>query len=300
MVRLLTLTLLLVCLVMPPSEGFAQSAKEVEINGVRLQYVEQGTGQPVVFVHGCSSDLRVWEPVRDKIAKKYRFVAYTQRYFGTAPWNDDGKKFSVATLADDLAKFITSLNAGPVHLVGWSFVGGVVAMTATVQNPSLIRSLVLYEAGFISVLRPEATERRAASTEQFEMFAPASAASRAGDPVKGTRLLMEALFQLPPGGSDREPQAWQAMWDENARTAPLFFTASPPPAIPCDMLKDYPQPMLVMRGEKTHMAFVLISEAISKCAPAAQQVVLPNVNHDGPIRDPSAFSAVVLEFLSNH
>src|SRR6266496_3252903 len=119
LVRLVALNLLLLCLVLPSSEAFAQPAKEIEVNGVRLQYVEQGTGEPVVFVHGCCSDLRVWEPVRDEIAKKYRFIAYTQRYFGTAPWKDDGREFSVETLADDLAKFIASLDAGPVHLVAW-------------------------------------------------------------------------------------------------------------------------------------------------------------------------------------
>lgn len=95
--------------------------EDIEVNGVRLQYVEDGIGEPVVFVHGAVSDSRAWEPVRDQIAKKYHFIAYTQRYFGTAEWKDDGKEFGVATHADDLAKFISSLNVGPVHLVGWSY-----------------------------------------------------------------------------------------------------------------------------------------------------------------------------------
>ena len=56
----------------------AKAAKEVEVNGVRLQYVEYGSGEPIVFVHGAPSDLRIWEPVRKKIAKRYRFIAYTQ------------------------------------------------------------------------------------------------------------------------------------------------------------------------------------------------------------------------------
>jgi hypothetical protein len=30
------------------------------------------------------------------------------------------------------------------------------------------------------------------------------------------------------------------------------------------------------------------------------QIVLPNVNHDGPIRNPGAFSAAVIGFLSKH
>jgi pimeloyl-ACP methyl ester carboxylesterase len=55
---------------------------------------------------------------------------------------------------------------------------------------------------------------------------------------------------------------------------------------------------LVMRGEQTHIAYVLINEAIGKCVPGAKQVILPNLNHDGPFRDPARFSAAILNFLS--
>jgi pimeloyl-ACP methyl ester carboxylesterase len=105
-------------------------------------------------------------------------------------------------------------------------------------------------------------------------------------------------FKLGPGGFDREPQAVQTRVLDNARTMPLIFGAPAPPAITCDMLKDFPQPTLVMRGEKTQVSFVLISEAISKCIPAAQLVVLQNVNHNGPSRDPAAFTGAIFEFLS--
>ena len=297
MVRLSVLASLLLSLVIPCNATSARLAKEAEVNGVRIQYLEDGSGAPVVFVHGAVSDHRAWEPVRDEIARKYRFIAVTQRYFGTGPWKDEGREFSVATLADDLAKFITLLNAGPVHLVGWSF-GGLVAATMAVQNPSLVRSLVLYEASIMSVLPPDSTEGKAAREDRARIIAPAVAASKAGDPVKATRLLVEAVFQLPPGGSDREPQAFQTMWDDNARTAPLFFAAPPPPNVTCDMLTNFTQPTLVIRGEKTQTSYVMISAAISKCVPGALQIVLPVVNHDGPVRDPARFSAAVIGFLS--
>jgi alpha/beta hydrolase fold len=82
----------------------AHAAKEVDVNGVRLHYIEQGSGEPIVFVHGTPHDLRAWEPVKEAIAKRYRFIAYSQRYFGTEPWPDKGKNFGVATHAGDLAK----------------------------------------------------------------------------------------------------------------------------------------------------------------------------------------------------
>jgi pimeloyl-ACP methyl ester carboxylesterase len=297
MVRLSAFIPLLLCLVVPTTTPWAQAAKEVEINGVRLQYLEQGSGEPMVFVHGGASDLRGWEPIREGIAKKYRFIAYTQRYFGTEPWPDDGKNFSVSTLADDLATFVTSLNAGPVHLVGWSY-GGLIAMQAVVKNPSLVRSLILYEPTVISVLPAESAEGKAAREDQSKMVAPAIAASKAGDAVQAAKLLREGVFQLGPGGFDREPQAVQTRVLDNARTVPLMFAAPAPPAITCDLLKNFPQPTLVMRGEKTRVVYALVSGAISKCVPGARLVVLQNVHHDGPSRDPAAFTGAVFEFLS--
>jgi pimeloyl-ACP methyl ester carboxylesterase len=81
---------------------------------------------------------------------------------------------------------------------------------------------------------------------------------------------------------------------------PLMLAAPAPPDITCDLLKKFSQPTLVMRGEKTRVfyALVLVSEAISKCIPGAQLVVLQNAGHDGPSRDPAAFTGAVFEFLS--
>ena len=50
-----------------------------------------------------------------------RYIAYDQRYFGPAPWPDDGKHFSLATHANDLAAFLRQLDVGPAHHVGWSY-----------------------------------------------------------------------------------------------------------------------------------------------------------------------------------
>ena len=274
-----------------------KAAKEVEVNGARLQYIEQGSGEAIVFVHGAPHDLRAWEPVREAIAKRYRFIAYTQRYFGTEPWPDEGKNFSIATHADDLAKFITSLDTGPVHLVGWSY-GGLVAVTAAVSDPSLVRSLVLYEASVLSVLPAESPEGKLAREDRAKTLGPYVAAAKTGDFIKAAKLLQEAVFQLRSGAFDSLPEDLQTVLLENARVVPLLVAVPPPPAITCDMLKDFTRPTLVMRGEKTQPFYALISEAITKCVPRAQQVILRHVNHDGPVRDPSAFSAAVIEFLS--
>ena len=302
MVRCSVLASLLLCLVVPSSATSAPLMKEIEVNGVRLSYVEQGAGQPIVFVGGGLSDLRTWEPVREEFAKReeaktYRFIAYTPRYYGIGPWPDDGKNFSVATHADDLVKFIIAVADGPAHLVGYSY-GGLVATTAALKMPSLVRSLSLFEPALVSVLPPESEEGKVAREDRARFDGGALAAARSGDSIQAARLFIEDVFQLPPGGFERLPPAAQTRVLENARVMPLMLAAVQSASITCGMLKDLNKSTLVMRGEKTQNYYVLINEGISKCLPRAQQVVVKNVNHNGPVRDPAGFTAALLEFLS--
>ena len=126
------------------TDAGSPATKEINVNGMTMTYVEEGSGQPIVFVHGAVSDLRAWEPIREAISAKYRFIAPTQRYFGRGDWADKGEKFGTATHAADIAAFIKALGLGPVHLVGWSM-GASVATVVALENPELVQSVVLFE-----------------------------------------------------------------------------------------------------------------------------------------------------------
>lgn len=60
MVRFSACSCFLVCILAISAATAEPLAKDVEINGVRLRYVEQGSGEPAVFVHGIPSDLRAY------------------------------------------------------------------------------------------------------------------------------------------------------------------------------------------------------------------------------------------------
>ena len=96
----------------------APVTRSVDVNGVSLVYESQGTGRPVVFVHGGFADHRVWDAQRSAVATRHRFVALTLRYFGSQPWPDQGEHFSQETHVQDLVAFIRTLDGGPVVLVG--------------------------------------------------------------------------------------------------------------------------------------------------------------------------------------
>ena len=182
----------------------APVTKEVEVNGVMISFVDQGVGDPILFVHGAASDLRAWEPLREEIADEHRFIAMTLRYFGTGDWPDKGEQFGVATHANDVSAFIKALDVGPVHLVGWSY-GANVATAAALQNPNLVQSLILFEPALSSLVKEGSLGDRAREAEG-KMFGPVGGAVQQGDLEKATRQLIEGVFQMPPGGFENQPQ----------------------------------------------------------------------------------------------
>ena len=236
------------CQISSPRSGSVPAIKQAKVDGATLSYLEQGQGVPVVFVHGAIADHRTWDAQRDPTARKYRYIAFDQRYFGPAPWPDDGKHFSVATHANDLAAFLRQLDVGPAHLVGWSY-GADVVLVLAVQHPALVRSLFLYEPSMATFVT-EPADLKAVNEDGEKMSAGGIAAVRAKDEVAAVRALLDGVDALP-GTFDAYPRAPRSVALENARTLPLDFAAPPPPPITCAQLGSIKAPTAVVRGALT-------------------------------------------------
>lgn len=273
-------------------------ADELEVNGTRLAYEEAGSGDVVLFVHGAVSDHRVWGAFRDRVAERYRFVAYDQRYFGPADWTDDVAAFSVSTHANDLIAVIDALEDDPVHLVTWSY-GGLVGLHAALRHPEKFRSIVHYEPT-VEALHHGLSGERAAIAQKFASFGPMAEALQAGAENEAVRRLIEAVFRMAPGDADAFPQDLQVMWDDNARTLPPFLEAlGTVPPISCDEIAAVDVPTLVMQGSDAYVLDAMMADEVVRCQPNASGLVLEDANHDGPVQQPDGFVEVVLSFVSS-
>jgi pimeloyl-ACP methyl ester carboxylesterase len=285
-------------LTLPAWAAESVQTRQLHVNGVDLSYLDQGTGTPVVFVHGSFSDLRFWEPQRQAVAQQYRFIALTQRYFGTTPWPDAGQGYSAATHAADLATFIRELNAGPVHLVAISY-GGLLATLVASEHPELLRSLTLAEPA-IGALLADIPEGKAALDDRGKAMAAVGEAVKAGDATQATKRLFDWVNNQGAGAFDTQPEAVRQMFLENARTVPLLLAAPAPPPISCATLGGVKAPTLVVGGAQTLRYFALINEVVVRCLPGSHLVTIPNATHPVSFQNPAAFNAALLHFLAQH
>jgi pimeloyl-ACP methyl ester carboxylesterase len=283
------------CQSMPQGPAVSPVAKRMDVNGVSLAYTEQGSGSPVVMVHGCCADRRAWEPHREAIAQNHRFIALDQRYWGTAPWPDQGEKYSRETQIEDLAAFVRGLGSGPVHLVGWSM-SGVSVLGVAVRYPELVKSVYVYE-GVLNTFVTDPADLKAIDDDADAAFNPVVPLVKAGDGAAATRLAMDNV-NAEPGAFDSLPPAWRAMQLDNARTLALMFAPSPSPKFTCEQLAQIKVPVAVVRGELTRPFFRVISDATSRCIPGSKLIVVPGARHLWPAQEPAAFSAAVRGFLA--
>jgi pimeloyl-ACP methyl ester carboxylesterase len=279
----------------------ASQTRRLRANGADLSYVDEGKGAPIVFVHGAVADLRFWEPQREAIAKQHRFVAYTFRYHGTAPWTDEGKQYSAATHAADLAAFIGALKSGPVHLVGLSY-GGLLAALVAVKQPQLLRTLTLAEPALFGVLA-DLPEGKPALEAWTTGATPMFAAMKKGDAVQATKLLAALVDGVPAENADTHfdklPQALRQSLLDNARTLPLLFQA-PPETVSCDALRAVKVPTLLIRGAHTPLIFSKTNEVVSRCIAGSESVAVPDATHAMSYQNPAAFNQTVLRFVQKH
>jgi non-heme chloroperoxidase len=92
-------------------------------DGTTIYYKDQGTGAPVVLIHGWPLNADMWEHQELFLAENgYRVISYDRRGFGRSSKPFTGHDFN--TLADDLATLIETLDLTGVTLVGFSMGGG--------------------------------------------------------------------------------------------------------------------------------------------------------------------------------
>jgi pimeloyl-ACP methyl ester carboxylesterase len=264
----------------------------VQVNGVNLEYVDEGSGVPVVFSHGGGSDLRYWEPQREAFAARYRFVAYSHRFHGSGAWPEEGDYSADAHVAD-LVAIMRRLEAGPVHLVGFS-TG--LALRATLHEPGLVRSLTIIEPNVPWLLEgdPEDEAVLAWWRDENERVE----AEAAGDPERVAKLWFELVNNRGPDTFKAQPEGLRRMWLDN-------FNASRP-AVPspepltCEKLGAITTPTIAIGAEYGMPYSRRIVDALAACIPGSRLVVIPCVTHFMSYQEPGMFNEVVLDFLAQH
>jgi pimeloyl-ACP methyl ester carboxylesterase len=114
-----------------------------DVNGINLYYETQGTGRPLILLHGGLGSGEMFGPILPTLAENHKVIAVDLQGHGRTA--DIDRPIDIRLMADDIAALIDHLGLGKPDLVGYSLGGGVAFFTA-VKYPHKVGRLVMAAA----------------------------------------------------------------------------------------------------------------------------------------------------------
>ena len=124
-----------------PMEEFSRRKKLVDVGGRSIAYVEEGTGEPLLLLHGCPFHSYEWKDVIPLLSQRFRVLAPDLLGLGDTPvtLEDD---YRLPEDAEMVRGFLAALGFDSAHFVGHDH-GGATSLLLMERAPQIIRSLVL-------------------------------------------------------------------------------------------------------------------------------------------------------------
>ena len=268
------------------------SGQIIEINGRKVEVLESGEGEPLLYLHGFADIHSVkdtWLPFHQQLAKSFRLIA--PAHPGCAQSDEDKDIDTVEDVLFSYLEVLDSLKLTRFDLVG-SCVGGWIAAELAVRHPEKIRKLVLIGATGLFVqgaligdvfmnAQPEFGSSYATLREM--LF------SRADQPM--------ALEMFPDGKGELEDEVRRyQMLRLSSRIGfkpPYFYNHSLR-----NRLHRVSSPTLVIWGEHDRMVPRAHGEMYAERIARAQLKIVPGAGHSAPAENPDETAQWIVEFLS--
>ncbi|GAA4431010.1 hypothetical protein GCM10023188_18150 [Pontibacter saemangeumensis] len=275
-------------------------------NGYQLHYIEKGTGNFIVFVHGSASDYRTWEKQQQEFSNYYHTVAYSRRYHWPNQRIAAGEDYSMAGHVGDLEDLLAKLGSKPVHLVGHSY-GAFVCLLLAAKSPQLVRTLVLAEPPAITLFvsnSPKPTEllrllfsrpKTALALIKFGAtgIGPATAAVKAGKLEAAMEIFGKATLGTQAFVHLSEARREQV----RANLIKAEFLGSGFPPLDLSEIRRIVVPVLLVAGEKSPRMFHYLLDRLSELLAHAERITVPGASHILHEDNPAFYNAAVHAFL---
>jgi pimeloyl-ACP methyl ester carboxylesterase len=255
----------------------------------RPGYQAAGQGVPLVLVHGFPFDRRMWAAQLEGLAGIRRVIAPDLRGRGLSP-QPAGDGWSLDDHADDVARLIEHLEAGPVDVGGLSM-GGYVLFALMRRHPELVRSLILMSTRAAADM-PEARKTR---EEQAALVR-----------AEGTGALTEKLLPRvlsPEAGDDLTAQVRQMIEETPGETAAADLLAMRDRPDSTPMLGSITVPTFVLHGDDDPIVPVDEARDMASAMPNAHFSAIPKGRHLAPLEfasDANVDLQLLLGRLSSH
>jgi len=268
------------------------SGHRVEAEGVALFVEAEGSGPPVVLLHGFTGSGRTLARTARDLRPAFRTIRVDLVGHGRSDAPSDPTAYSMEACAAQVAGAIAATCREPAHLVGYSM-GGRAALALAAWHPNRVRSAILVGA------RAGIPQAAARDERRRRDDALAGALERDGLAAFVDRWMALPLF----AGQARLGPGFRAQArEERMRQLPAGLAASlrgmgagaQPPLF--ERLAAIRIPVLVVVGE-ADAPFADVARDLVDRLPDARLARIPAAGHAAHIEEPEAFARLARDFL---
>ena len=262
------------------------------VDGTTIEYEVQGTGEPVIFVHGAliANGFRplLLEPA---LGSSYSLITYRRRGYGQS----SDVPGSVRAQASDCRALLRHLGIAQAHVVGHSF-GGAVAIQLAMDAPDIVHSLALLEPALFGADSGAAYRDALARGEQRYKETSAEVV---------TNEFLEMRFG--PGYRGPLEEMLPGAFEEAVSNAQATFEMDLPVLRTWDFDEEKARrltlPVLDVLGSESEALWPRFGEVyrmVLSWLPHAEGFVLPGSAHSLSIQNPGGMAEALADFLKRH
>lgn len=291
-------------------QEFPTNLKKCQVNGEVLHFWTEGSGDPVVFVHGDLSDLRTWNRQIPEFSKNYRAISISRRYARPNLDIIPDVPNPIGRHVEDLIEFIKQEVGRSVHLVGNSW-GAFVSLLTAVESPDLVRSLVLEEPPAVPVyinMPPRVREIALLLTRPLVLASLVGFNKNLVKPV--AKLFMEerdeeAMKKFFHGvvddfAFDALPKERIPQMRENVSALKAGLFGAGFPQLDVSLLRSLQIPTLLLVGEHSAPILHKLAERVSELLPDSRIVEILDASHVMHEENSEEVNARIQEFISKY
>jgi len=279
--------------------------ERVAVNDVELEYEAQGSGEPVLLLHGGlladENTPLVHEP---ELTDRYLVVNYHRRGFAGSTHPSNGKA-QISDQVADARALLEALGIERAHVVGHSL-GGTIALQLAIDAPEKVHTLALMEPAIMAAIaKSQAAPGEAeASQRQFmEGMANVQAVYERGD----RRGALLAFLETRAGQAFRGVLDWLTTtgeFDQAVRDADTFLQVEMPAAyawnFDAEAAKKITQPVLSILGAHSPERAQQVHAIFKQWVPQTETTVLPDAEHALPLMDPPGVARALAVWFGRH
>lgn len=273
--------------------------QSVYIDGEKLHYIEQGSGEPLIFIHGAIGDYRAWISRMEPYSNHYHVIAYSRRYaYPNEQVFDESADYSVRVHADDLYALIKELDLKKVNIVAHSY-GAFTALLMALNHPEVVNAMVLGEPPAASLAQN--TEKGWASWRAFleDDLRPA----KQDFILDNNEAALEHFLQGVTGDDFRlaqVPAEDKQRWMDNLSELWGIAMNEDFPSLDETDMQSLEMPVLLLVGDISPSYLIEISNELHRLLPKSEMVRFENMNHGLYFEQPEAVDRAVMDFLNRN